>query len=49
MTPAELQTEWDYRFTERLGIMAEDQEPTGEQIIIAMAEADAAIDILTTK
>ncbi len=49
MTAAELQAEWDYRFEERLGIMAGPDEPTDQQRLIAMAEADDAIDQLQTQ
>lgn len=34
------QKEFDYRITERLGIMCEDREPTPEQLEIARTEAN---------
>ena len=41
MTSAEIQTEKQYRYNERLGIMTEGKrKPTGDEIAIAMAEAE---------
>lgn len=44
MTEAELKSEFDYRISERLGILCADAEPTPEQFHIARTEADAAIE-----
>lgn len=46
MTTIELQNEWDYRYTERIGIMCGTEEPTEEQKAIAKKEADEAVTIL---
>ena len=45
MTPEE-QTEWNYIFQERIGIMCGDGEPTDEQKAIARKEADEHIKAL---
>lgn len=37
-------TEWNYRYTERLGIMAGADDPTEEQKAIARKEADEAVE-----
>lgn len=39
MSLKELYTEYDYRISERLGILCEDRRPTPEQLAIAEAEA----------
>ena len=46
MTTTELEMEFFYRYTERLGIMCGTAEPTEEQKAIAKKEADEAITIL---
>lgn len=46
LTGNDLRDEWNYRFNERLAIMAGVDEPTGDQTIIAMQEADEAIEKL---
>ena len=46
MTTTELQSEREYRYQERIGIMCGDSEPTEEQKSIAKKEADEAITIL---
>jgi hypothetical protein len=46
LTSEDLQDEWNYRFQERLGIMAGPAEATGDQTVIAMLEADEAIEKL---
>lgn len=40
MTDQEIQTEWEYRYDERLGILCGSDEPTKEQKLIAFQEAD---------
>lgn len=40
MTESEIQAEWKYRYSERLGMMCEDREPTMEQKAIAFREAN---------
>jgi hypothetical protein len=39
--------EWNYRVTERLGIMCGTDEPTPEQLTLAQEEADDALRELT--
>jgi hypothetical protein len=39
----DLEAEWKYRYTERLGIMCGDKEPTQEQKNIAIKEANEAV------
>lgn len=46
MTSEELQSEWDYRYQERLGILCGSNEPTDEQRLIAKTEADRAAEEL---
>ena len=46
LTSEDLQAEWNYRYQERVGIMAGAAEPTGDQEVIAMNEADEAIERL---
>ena len=42
MNPAEIQTERNYRITERLGLMRDDQlDPTPQQLRFAREETDA--------
>lgn len=42
MTSAQ-RTEWQYHYTERLGILCEDQEPTQQEITLAKKDADEAV------
>lgn len=43
----ELWTEYDYRLSERLGVLAEDRPPTPEQLAIATKEADCWLREMT--
>ena len=45
-TEDELESEWNYRYSERIGIMCGDSEPDIDQQRIAKEEADAAIQKL---
>jgi len=47
LTPTELQAEYDYRLSERLGILCEDQPPTPSAQSLAKAEADAWLSGMT--
>ena len=46
LTDEDLKIEWNYRYEERLAIMAGAREPTGDRAIVAMQEADEAIEKL---
>jgi hypothetical protein len=43
MTQQELDAEWGYRFTERLGILCGTDNPTPAQVEMAIADADIAV------
>lgn len=43
MTEPELQAEWLYLYTERLGILCADAKPTPEQSAMAAQEANEAV------
>lgn len=42
-TPKEIEVEWNYIYSERLGILCGDRQETYQQHLLAKAEADAAI------
>ncbi len=43
MTDQELKVEWTFRYTERLGLLCGDNDPTPAEKLSAMAEANQAI------
>lgn len=43
---AERKAEWDYRFSERLGLITDGRVPTEREIQIAKVEADEAVSRL---
>jgi hypothetical protein len=42
-TPKEIEAEWNYIYSERLGILCGDRQETYQQHLLAKAEADASI------
>jgi len=46
LTPAELKSEWNYRYAERLGILEVTGIPTPEQKKMATEDADAVVKSL---